>query len=170
MVKDKLLTVELIPKTAWGQNIRKIVSANDWNWVKKELSKHAGHVCQVCGGKGDKWPVEIHEKWYFDYKERTQTLNGLIALCPNCHKAKHIGLASINGEADFVVRHIMKVNDWSKLEAENHIQDKFSQWRKRNKYDWKLDVETVVNAIKRRDLKGLLTASRVNRIKQLKAF
>jgi len=50
---------------------------------------NAKNCCEICNGKGDKWPVECHETWSYNNNHLAQTLKGLISLRPNCHGAKH---------------------------------------------------------------------------------
>src|ERR1044071_5919999 len=94
------LTIELVPKTCWCSNLRDHLSKEEWDVVKKYTSKNAGYICEICSGKGDKWPVECHEIWLYDDKRKIQTLERTIALCPSCHEVKHFGLASINGRSE----------------------------------------------------------------------
>jgi len=55
--------------------------------------KKAENLCETCGGCGPQYPVECHEIWNYDDTRLIQKLDGLIALCPDCHEVKHIGLA-----------------------------------------------------------------------------
>lgn len=69
-------------------------------------------------------------------------LVGLIALCPQCHQAKHCGLAHIRGKDEEVIHHLMKVNNIHRKEAEKQVEDAFALWRERNKTEfWELDVD-----------------------------
>lgn len=66
------------------------------SWTKSDARLIAVQITlKVCGGRGEKWPVECHEMWQYDDKNHVQKLAGLIALCPDYHKVKHIGYASI---------------------------------------------------------------------------
>mgnify|MGYP002137055731 FL=1 len=98
-VKMELLT-EMVPKTAWGSNVRDHVKGSEWDKIKEWCYKRSNYNCEVCGqhGKlqGRRHRVEAHEIWHYDDVKLVQTLVGLIALCPSCHKSKHYGRA-ING-------------------------------------------------------------------------
>ena len=87
------LTIELVPQSSWGNNLRSEanLSKEQWDRLRKESYKKANYKCEICGDKGPKWPVECHEIWNYDDQTHTQTLKGLISLCPTCHKAKHLG-------------------------------------------------------------------------------
>ena len=134
------LTIELVPQTCWFSNVRSEVRATDWDRLKRLTSDAAGGRCEVCGGRGLRWPVECHEIWEYDDQQHTQTLLGLTALCPACHEVKHIGLANIKGRGDIAARHLAKVNGWTAREAERYIAEQFAVWERRSKYQWTLDL------------------------------
>jgi 5-methylcytosine-specific restriction endonuclease McrA len=87
----KWLTIELVPKTSWCKNLRNELTQEDWDVLRKEAYRRAGYECEICGGRGEKWPVECHERWEYDDAANVQSLSGLVALCPKCHRVKHIG-------------------------------------------------------------------------------
>ena len=92
-------------------------------------------TCEICGDVGMNQdvahPVECHEGWHYDDNKKTQTLKSLVALCPNCHKTKHVGLAKINGEESIVIKQLMKVNDMTEKEAKAYIAESFAIWQER---------------------------------------
>jgi hypothetical protein len=112
-----------------------------WEVLKKQTAKLTRYRCEICAGRGRRWPVECHEVWLYDDKTHTQTLVRLIALCPMCHKVKHIGLASVNGEFDEVRAHLMKVNQWPQQPtADAYIARAFQIFEERSRYEWTLDI------------------------------
>jgi hypothetical protein len=141
------LTIELVPRTCWYANVRSNVSIREWDYLRRESYKQAGYVCEICGGIGPTHPVECHEVWEYDDKVLTQTLIRLISLCPGCHEVKHIGLAQIKGNADRAIAHLMRVNDLSEPSANVVIQRAFNLWRKRSRYDWKLDIKWLTDKL-----------------------
>jgi hypothetical protein len=134
------LTIELVPSTAWYSNVRSNVTQAEWDVLRKECYKKAGYKCEICSGKGPKHPVECHEIWEYDDQTLKQTLKGLIALCPDCHATKHVGLAQIQGRFDIVLNQIMKVNGMTKCEAERYVEESFQLWKKRSQNNWELDI------------------------------
>jgi hypothetical protein len=136
----ELLTVELVPKTSWYANVRSNVSAATWEKLKRITSEHAGHVCEICGGRGKKWPVECHEVFAYDDEHHVQKLTRLVALCPACHEVKHIGLAGMRGNHRRAVAHLARVNGWSVADAELYIEACFEQWHRRSCHQWRLDI------------------------------
>ena len=89
----KLLTIELVPSTCWFSNVRDHVSKSIWDKLRKATYRQSNYRCEICGDRGSKHPVECHEIWHYDDDKYIQTLTGLTALCPDCHRVKHIGLA-----------------------------------------------------------------------------
>ena len=139
------LTIELVPRTSWFTNLRSILSGEDWDRIRRATYLSANFICQICGGRGVKHPVECHEIWQYDDLKHHQTLTGLIALCPDCHRVKHIGLAKVQGFYSDAVRHLAKVNEWSIGQAESYICSAFEQWKKRNAFTWTIDISIITS-------------------------
>ncbi len=138
-----ILTIELVPKTAWYKNVRSEMSQEQWDYIRKNCYRKAGYKCEICSGKGDKWPVECHEIWEYDDTKKKQTLKGMIALCPDCHKVKHAGLSQMKGEINLVIKQLMKVNNVSKDEAIAYIDKAFGVWKERSRHSWKTDISLI---------------------------
>jgi 5-methylcytosine-specific restriction endonuclease McrA len=136
----ELLTIELIPRTAWYKNVRSNVSTQAWEKLRKTIFKNAGYRCEICGGRGKKWPVECHEIFVYDDERHIQKLVRLIALCPACHEVKHIGLAGLRGKGNSAKAHLAKVNNWSSQDAELYIEGCFEIWHQRSCHQWTLDL------------------------------
>lgn len=134
------LTVELVPETAWGSNLRTLLGPADWKTCQQFVYAKSGRRCEVCGGKGERWPVECHEMWEYDDDRQVQTLVGLIALCPTCHRCKHAGFAESQGRIGEVVAHLQQVNGWLLDQAMGYLVYVFDVWRSRSTYDWHLDT------------------------------
>jgi 5-methylcytosine-specific restriction endonuclease McrA len=141
MLEEPKLTIELVPKTCWFSNVRAVLSRREWQGLKRAVFSSAGHRCQICNGQGPKWPVECHEVWQYDDHERIQTLSRLIALCPSCHQVKHIGLAKTLRRDQKALKHLARVNGWTKSQADRYVSDQFSQWEERSRHEWRLDID-----------------------------
>lgn len=137
----KTLTVELVPSTAWGANLRSELPKKDWDKLRKAQYANAGNRCEICGGKGRKHPVECHEIWDYNDKTHVQTLTGLIALCPPCHRVKHLGFAFVKGRGQEAIAHLMKVNGWSPEDTQHYVEAVFEEHARRSKHRWTLDLE-----------------------------
>ena len=129
-----------MPKTSWYRNVRSNVSSTEWERLKRETFGRAGYVCEVCGGRGEKWPVECHEVFAYDDEQHIQKLVRLVALCPRCHEVKHIGLAGVRGRQAGAVAHLARVNGWSVADAELYVEACFELWHRRSRHQWKLDL------------------------------
>ena len=134
------LTIELVPQGQWGANLRSVLPKRDWDFLRKKQYQAANHCCEVCGGKGPKWPVECHEIWKYDDEGKVQTLTGLVALCPPCHRVKHMGRALSVGKGDEAVAHFMEVNECSRNVANAYVEDAFTLWHDRSGFDWFLEL------------------------------
>jgi hypothetical protein len=117
--KKLILTPELIPYHMHGKNVRAVLSQEDWQNVARHSYKEAGHRCEICNAKGR---LECHEIWNFNDKKLIQSLAGLITLCPDCHRVKHIGLARKMGWYGDALEHMAKVNGISKAKARKFIE------------------------------------------------
>lgn len=137
------LCIELVPQTCWGSNVRDILTQSDWNQVKKHTAFAAGHLCEICGGKGHKWPVECHEIWEYDDDSQVQSLMGTIALCPDCHLCKHWGYASVSGKVGRAENHIKKVNGWNDNQLKAHLNKVSLKWAERSHKKWMLDINWI---------------------------
>lgn len=135
------LSIELVPESCWFSNIRSNVTKKDWDILRKECYQSANYKCEICNGTGDKHPVEAHEVWHYDDLYKVQRLERLISLCPSCHQVKHIGYANISGKYDEAFKHLMKINYWSENEALFYVDQQFTIWNERSKYNWALDIE-----------------------------
>jgi hypothetical protein len=138
-----LLSVELIPKPLFGENLRNRLTRSQWEKCKKFAKEASDSVCGVCGGVGTKGRVDCHERWEWieDAGLHVQKLIGLIALCPRCHGAKHYGRTQMMGYADDANDQLMKVNGWSLEELNDHLMAARDQWLERSAHDWKLDLD-----------------------------
>ena len=135
-----ILTIELVPSTSWGNNIRAIMTPKQWRALAGMVADRAYNVCEICGGTGPAHPVECHEKWEYNDKKNIRKLTGMLALCPDCHLVKHIGYARTQGKYDQALKHFMKVNGLTKKQAEEEVKAAFTHWRERNKSEWTLDL------------------------------
>ena len=137
---DMKLTIELVPSTCFESNLRSVLSRSDWDKIRKSTYEKAGHVCEICGGKGSRHPVECHEIWEYDDKSHVQKLVGLQALCPKCHMVKHYGRTREQGLEQVALAHLCKVNNIDEHTAYQHVLNAFLVWENRSIYEWKQDT------------------------------
>ena len=138
------LTVDLIPRSCWGQNLRKVVSPQTWKNLKSEFAAKyflwgEKRNCMICS-RPLSLDWDLHEVWNFNEKDKTQKLIELLALCPDCHAVNHIGLAAKRGKLDQAVAHLKLVNGWSDKQAQEHIRQAIETWERRSKLTYQLDI------------------------------
>lgn len=134
------LTLDLIPKSTFNNNVRAIVSKKQWDYIRSQVYSEAYNICEICGGIGPKHPVEAHEIFSYNDKTLVQKLEKIIALCPNCHMCKHMGLAEIMGKKIIAKQHLMHVNKMTKKQANIYIAECFKIWKERSNKNWILDL------------------------------
>lgn len=61
--------------------------------MRRDAYQRFDYKCAICGAtdleQGFGHPVEAHEIWDYDFDTCTQYFEGLVALCPICHKVVH---------------------------------------------------------------------------------
>lgn len=143
------LLVELVPTTCHYSNVRSMVTPAEWDKIRKLSYAAANNVCEICKSNGKKQgykhAVECHEIWDYNDETHTQTLVGLISLCPLCHLCKHIGRAIAMGNETVAYNHIAHVNKWSQEKIREHILESFKVHKERSKYKWRLDITLLKN-------------------------
>ena len=142
------LTIELLPPAAWGANARAVLSRSEWDYVRKTCYKQAGYVCEICGGQGPTHPVEAHEVWRFNRRNKSQKLMRVIALCPSCHMVKHWGRSEALGYRPHCETHIMQVNRWTERQLASHLQAAVKRHLKLGQIEaWTLDISLLRHMI-----------------------
>lgn len=144
------LKIELVPSSSWFSNLRSLLPKSKWDTLRKDCYAKANYKCEICGGVGINHKVEAHEEWEYDRKTRTQKLVRLIALCPKCHKVKHIGLSQLNGEGGACLRHLCKVNGITLEEGRDLIDEAFIVFEERSQFKWDLDISYLDKLKKKR--------------------
>ncbi len=142
------LTIELVPSTSWYNNVRSMVSKKEWDIIRKKCYQMSNYICDICGGKGEKHPVECHEIWDYNDKTNTQTLIGLTSLCPSCHEVKHSGLAILQEKERKVINQLKKVNNINEQESINLLRKAFEIHNIRSKKEWTVDISFLNNYLK----------------------
>ena len=136
----KLLSIELVPSSCWFSNVRDCVNKQTWDFLRRATYKQANYRCEICGDRGDKWPVECHEIWNYQESNKFQILSGLIALCPSCHQVKHIGLAEIQGHGEQAIAHLTRINGWTAEQTNSYLETVWNIWEQRSRHSWNLNL------------------------------
>ena len=108
------LSVELIPQTTWGDNLRSILTHEQWNVLRRAVYSRASYCCEACDASN--LEVHCHEVWSWDDKKHIQKLIGLRCLCWECHRTTHLSDPGIGGNLK-TLKHLARVNGITVFEA-----------------------------------------------------
>lgn len=144
----RLLSIELIPKTAWYQNVRSTVPRDVWLEIRV---LHLKGQCQYCGTKHS---LNLHEVWKWDDVRHVQSLAGFETVCFLCHNIKHLGLGGILVEQGVIsrqelVKQYCWVNDCSAKNFEHDAMEAMRVWEERSKFVWILDMSYLKTVMDR---------------------
>ncbi len=134
----------MLPVTTFENNVRTRLPAERWDRLRRHVYAAAGHRCEACGADGNPH-IECHEDWAFDEATGIQRLVRLIALCPLCHKAFHLGYAGRLGIRDQVLAHIQRVNGWDAATLAGALTVAEADWARRSGRHWTLDLSWLEN-------------------------
>ena len=134
------LTIELLPKGAWGNDLSIVLPKKDWNILREFALKRANGKCEICGYETS--DLDAHEEWEFDIKNKTQTLKDIIAICSRCHGVKHFRNSRRLGFEEEAKKHFMQVNDCNEFEFAAHLTQAEILFNERNEiYFWKMKLD-----------------------------
>ena len=136
------LTIELLPKGAWNNDLSKTLSKKDWNILRQVALKRANGNCEICGYKTD--DLDVHEEWDFDINNKTQTLRDIKAICTRCHGVKHFRNSKRLGFEEEAKKHFMKVNNCNEFKFASHLTQAEILFNERNEiYFWKMKLDLL---------------------------
>lgn len=100
----------------------------------------------ICGAPSKR--LEAHERWEYDEENAVQRLKDIIAVCPACHAAIHIGRTQLKGDARAAEEHFMKVNGCTYAQMRAALGAANADHIRRNKIgEWKLDISRLAQFI-----------------------
>lgn len=117
-MKNFKLTIDLLPKGAWGNDLSNILAKKDWDVLRNYCYKRFHNKCAICGAQDAN--LDAHEVWRFDKENQTQTLVDIIVLCPKCHGVKHMRNTERIGYGENAKRHFCDVNKCNELDFAGH--------------------------------------------------
>jgi hypothetical protein len=156
------LEIELIPRPLWGMSVAK-QDKRLWSRVRVGAYSTAGHRCEVCGETGPRGSnanpggLEAHEQWEYVREGATgiQRLVKVLALCPRCHRCKHMGRSKRTLPREQfreLEAHFMTVNGMSRRGYEDHVGDVMRAWPHHIAVTWIQDL-SILNAIRPHPIK-----------------
>jgi len=140
------LRVELVPSTCWLSNVRSLMRERAWKRLAAEVAEDGRGRCEVCSGRGRQHAVECHEVWHYNDGRGVQLLMRLQALCPRCHRVKHLGRTSSLGYGEQACAWLAHVNEWDHATTERYVDAVFMQWSARSQRAWTLDLTVLGEA------------------------
>jgi 5-methylcytosine-specific restriction endonuclease McrA len=135
-----VLEVEMVPRTCFFSNLRSNLRSKDWQKLRMMSIANANGRCQICGSLNHGRSLECHEIWFYDEDNGVQRLTGLLALCRECHRAKHMALAREMGWEDAARRHLLRINRWTHTQLNFYLEEAFELFEHRSQMTWKLDI------------------------------
>ena len=131
------LSIELIPMTTVGINLRSELTPTQWDTLRRKVYAKANYCCEAC----DAGEIEVHchEVWDWDDKKHIQKLIGLRCLCWECHEATHLAYRGFLGDIK-MTKHLALVNGITIFNANKILLKAYLQWSIRSKHEWKLDT------------------------------
>ena len=142
-----MLLSEIVPRNCASKNLRSILrKVVGWGRITRDAKERSGERCEICGEcgleQGSRHTVEAHEIWEYDDQNRIQRLVAVQALCPNCHRVKHIGRWMKRPKHRQVLfDHMKKINEWSEEKLEEYLREVFLLYEMRSiGPSWVLDL------------------------------
>lgn len=87
--------------------------------------------------------MECHEIWSYDDSRRIQRLDGLVALCPDCHLVKHFGRAIAEGRTRYALAWFAEVNVLTPYQALELSKAALALHADRSRHAWQLDLSLL---------------------------
>lgn len=140
----EILMPDMLPVTSWELNIRNVFGQDVWDRMRKHSYAAAGFRCEICGDNSKR--LESHELFELVNETCHQKLIKLLALCPLCHKAHHLGIARRLNMLPEVLLHMKRINNWTDSELNFHIAEAYEMWEQRKDWPWQLDVTPLQNS------------------------
>lgn len=145
-----LLSIELVPSTSWGKNLRNSLTKRAWSQLSYDIRNSFDCKCAYCKSGG---MLHCHEVWDYNDRDKEQELVDLLPICVMCHHVKHMGHAEVLDEAGVidineVIAHFCKVNKCHQADFIKHRNLFFQVWYERSKYEWKVSFGKWAKYIK----------------------
>jgi hypothetical protein len=149
------IRADLLPASAWGSNLRGILSAQEWERLRLPIIDAAGGCCEICRARPASRRPDCHEQWAFELRAiapdemplPVQRLVRLVALCPGCHSVQHIGLASLRGYLDEARARLAQLNSWSAVEVAADLHRANQRFALLEVVPWDLDLQILAGQI-----------------------
>lgn len=145
------IQIEMIPSNQHYKNVRAVLTSEEWTRITKLHSQEAKDCCEICGKNAK---LECHEIWSFNESSKVQKLEGMTAICHECHGGIHYGhTIKHKGKSDQVniTHNIMKVNNWTSEDLQANYMIALDVAESKSNHHYTLDL-TLLNQSKYRRL------------------
>ena len=160
-LSEDLLNIETPPLDfdyyyLWESNLDTKITPFMWDKHKLFVFNRANFTCELCGGVGVNNPVELYPQWRMFDSNRTQMLQGFLALCPKCVDAKNhaqFKQRNLKMRYESAREHMKNVNGWDDRQVENALLEAEEVYAKRidakaepeRFKKWKLNIHVLEN-------------------------
>lgn len=156
LTNSKVVVGDLIPQTSWGASLANMLTKGSWDALRKPLIARHNNVCELCGGRFDS--LDVHEVWSYNRPTAeqvkssaldggsffgTQLLDGLMAICKDCHRCFHLGREKVNGTLGQTLSRLALLNNWSTEEVDNYYSIIGERWEANSDFFWQLDLANI---------------------------
>lgn len=153
---DVVVAGDWIPGSSWGSSLANMLTKRSWDALRHPLIKQNNSICQVCGTAHD--TLDVHEIWRYAKPPEheivkakshgyqvfgVQTLDSLAAICTDCHKFYHLGLAEVKGEIKPVLRRLGAINGWDSYQTWEYFRLVKKRWEYNSEFLWALDFSNI---------------------------
>lgn len=148
---SRTVTGDLIPHTSWGSSLANMLTRTSWNSLRFPLIHAHKNVCELCGIRLNS--LDVHEIWSFqppkgrkkkgEHQFGIQKLEGLVAVCSDCHRCFHLGRETAMGTIDQTLTRLRGINNWSAIEIKEYADAVFTRWTNHSEYQWALDLSLI---------------------------
>jgi hypothetical protein len=147
----KVVVGDLIPFTSWGSSLANLLTRESWNMLRRPIISGHHNVCELCGSRLNS--LDVHEVWSYDFpkaikeskrKKTTrfgiQKLEGLMAICNDCHRCFHLGREKSQGTLPETLQRLAALNNWTTQEVSTYYDTIINRWEMTSSVNWLLDL------------------------------
>lgn len=99
------LYIDLLPHSSHGKTLIKLLPDQEFARLKSFVITRAKGKCECCEANA----TVCHPRFHYNHHTYVQKLKRLMALCLDCKRSTHLGVAAINGEREDALSHLQEV-------------------------------------------------------------
>jgi hypothetical protein len=134
---ERTVVGDLIPSTSWGSSLANLLTKQSWDCLRIPLIQKNHSVCELCGKSFN--TLDVHEVWNYEFPPEneweqrnestvfgTQKLAGLMAICRDCHRCFHLGMAKVDGVLEPTLKRLAALNAGQRTPSTHTVK----RWQK----------------------------------------